>query len=184
MRYTLKQASEATGKDRSTLLRAIKTGKLSAIRQDDKSYLIDAAELSRLFPLHMRTSENAQGLPRHAQAAAQGAQGLDVLLADREGRREREIRRLEETIVDLRSERDRLLRVIEGHAETVKQLTHQPTPSSTRQPPGTPTDGPQEGHWWQVREWLWVSLAVSLVLLAVVYWYTGYLQRIGLEGWQ
>jgi cytochrome c-type biogenesis protein CcmH/NrfG len=150
MHYTLRQASDTTGKDRSTLLRAIKSGKLSAIRQNDKSYLIDGAELSRVYPLPMRTSENAQDLPRHAQADAQGAQMGSALLNSMEELRVREIRRLEETIADMRTERDRLLRVIEEQANTVKQLTHQPTPKD------------KATYWW----WFWAAVVLTVITLA------------------
>jgi hypothetical protein len=150
MHYTLRQASDTTGKDRSTLLRAIKSGKLSAIRQNDKSYLIDGAELSRVYPLPMRTSANAQDLPRQAQADAQGAQGFDALLSGMEELRGREIRRLEETIADMRAERDRLLRVIEEQANTVKQLTHQPTPKD------------KATYWW----WFWAAVVLTVITLA------------------
>ena len=51
MEYTLNGAAKATGKGKSTLHRAIKSGKLSARRTDEGSYLIDAAELARVFPV-------------------------------------------------------------------------------------------------------------------------------------
>ena len=44
---SLSQASKLTGKSKSTINRAIKTGKLSAARHEDGSYSIDPAELSR-----------------------------------------------------------------------------------------------------------------------------------------
>jgi hypothetical protein len=50
MEYTLTKAAEATGKGKSTIHRAIKSGKLSAKRHDDGSYSIDASELHRVFP--------------------------------------------------------------------------------------------------------------------------------------
>ena len=69
--HTLAQAAQVTGKNRSTLLRAIKNGKLSAHKQDDGSYLIDASELFRVY--------DAQGalvqMHKHAQAMHNPAQG-------------------------------------------------------------------------------------------------------------
>ena len=47
MSYTLGEAAKAVGFSKPTLSRAIKNGKLSAIRLDDGSYSIDAAELER-----------------------------------------------------------------------------------------------------------------------------------------
>jgi hypothetical protein len=46
---SLTQAATATGKSKSTINRAIKSGKLSAKRHEDGSYSIDGAELSRVF---------------------------------------------------------------------------------------------------------------------------------------
>jgi excisionase family DNA binding protein len=44
-----RSAAELTGKDRSTILRAIETGRLSATRDDRGHYLIDPAELERVY---------------------------------------------------------------------------------------------------------------------------------------
>lgn len=48
---TLGQAAKAVGKSKSTLTRAIQSGRLSAQRLEDKSYRIDPSELSRVFDL-------------------------------------------------------------------------------------------------------------------------------------
>jgi hypothetical protein len=47
---SLSQAAKATGKSKSTINRAIKSGKLSATRNENGSYSIDASELARAFP--------------------------------------------------------------------------------------------------------------------------------------
>jgi len=47
---TLSQAAKASGKSKSTLSRAIKTGRLSATRLDDGNFSIDPAELFRAYP--------------------------------------------------------------------------------------------------------------------------------------
>src|SRR5215213_6240225 len=49
--YTVGQAARLTGKSKPTITRAIKAGTLSATRNDDGSYSIDAAELARVFRL-------------------------------------------------------------------------------------------------------------------------------------
>jgi hypothetical protein len=51
MAYTLGQAARAVGRSKTTLNRAIKSGKISAIRGEDGSYTIDPAELQRAYPL-------------------------------------------------------------------------------------------------------------------------------------
>ena len=50
MSYTLREAAAEAGCSRSTIHRAIKSGRLSARRGEDGSYAIDPAELARVFP--------------------------------------------------------------------------------------------------------------------------------------
>jgi hypothetical protein len=50
MAYTLGQAARAVGRSKTTLNRAIKSGKISAIRGEDGSYTINPAELQRRIP--------------------------------------------------------------------------------------------------------------------------------------
>ena len=73
MKFTLAQAAIETGKDRSTLFRAIKKGKLSAEKQDDGSYLIDSSEIYRVFPQKQNDSANTQVAHDAMQQSAQGA---------------------------------------------------------------------------------------------------------------
>lgn len=47
---SLSQAARTLGKSKSTINRAIKSGKVSATRHDDGSYSIAASELARAFP--------------------------------------------------------------------------------------------------------------------------------------
>lgn len=51
MKYSLSEAAKATGKNKTTIQRAIKNGKISASKGDLGSYEIDPAELHRVFPL-------------------------------------------------------------------------------------------------------------------------------------
>lgn len=50
MKYSLSEAAVATGKNKTTIQRAIKSGKISAIKDDSGSYEIDPSELHRVFP--------------------------------------------------------------------------------------------------------------------------------------
>jgi hypothetical protein len=50
MTYTLGMAARATGLSKSTIHRAIKAGRVSAGRNDIGRYVIDPAELHRVFP--------------------------------------------------------------------------------------------------------------------------------------
>ena len=51
MKYSLSEAAKATGKNKTTIQRAIKNGKISASKGDRGSYEIDPAELHRVFPV-------------------------------------------------------------------------------------------------------------------------------------
>ena len=59
MKYTLKQAADASGKDKSTIQRAIKSGRISASINDLGNYEIDPSELHRVFePVAPQHSES------------------------------------------------------------------------------------------------------------------------------
>ena len=49
MSYTLGEAAKATGKSKPTIQRAIKNGKIFAKKNEDGRYVIDPAELHRVF---------------------------------------------------------------------------------------------------------------------------------------
>ena len=46
----LSEAAEQVGVSKSTLFRAVRAGRLSATRTDDGQFLVDAAELFRVYP--------------------------------------------------------------------------------------------------------------------------------------
>src|SRR3954447_22404709 len=50
MAYSLKQAGEATGRSKPSILRAIQTGKISAKKNEMREWEIDPAELHRVYP--------------------------------------------------------------------------------------------------------------------------------------
>ena len=50
MKYSLSDAAKATGKNKTTIQRAIKNGKISADKGSSGAYEIDPAELHRVFP--------------------------------------------------------------------------------------------------------------------------------------
>jgi len=66
MKYSLSEAAKATGKNKTTIQRAIKSGKISASKGDSGAYEIDPSELHRIFP------------PAAAQRDAQHQQSNDT----------------------------------------------------------------------------------------------------------
>ena len=56
MKFTVGTAAKETGKAKATISRYIKKGRLSAVKAEDGSYAIDAAELFRVFPKVKRSN--------------------------------------------------------------------------------------------------------------------------------
>lgn len=54
---SLTQAAEETGKSKSVLSKALKSGKLSHNGKDESGYKIDPAELFRVFPKNSKNAE-------------------------------------------------------------------------------------------------------------------------------
>ena len=71
MSYTLAEAAQATGLNRSTLLRAIKSGRISGASDEVGAWRVEPVELHRVFP-------PAQGMPEA------GPHGTLVLIASQD----------------------------------------------------------------------------------------------------
>jgi hypothetical protein len=103
MKFSLGQAAKETGLDKSTISRAIKSGRLSAHRKEGGGgYEIDPAELFRVFP----PASKEQAPPSMPTDAS-----TDVLLENRELRikleaAEARIRDKDEAVHDLRRRLD------------------------------------------------------------------------------
>jgi len=93
---SLSQAAKLTSKSKSTINRAIKTGKLSAVRHDDGSYSIDPAELSRAFNLEPDKGAKRRDEEPDGTRFLERIEALEAML-----NREREIS------ADLKEDRDR-----------------------------------------------------------------------------
>lgn len=117
MMLTLRQAAELTGKSKSTLTRAIKSGRLSASRKAEGVYTIDPAELARTYPF-IETPDAPRDALHDAPRNIETEQGdattlrlkLSLLVDERDRERataEREREQLVETITDLRIRLDR-----------------------------------------------------------------------------
>lgn len=117
MILTLRQAAELTGKSKSTLMRAIKSGRLSASRNGEGMYAIDPAELTRAYPFVGRPDaphDARNGAPYNGETEPDDAAILQLrlsLLVDERDREraaaEREREQLAATVADLRIRLDR-----------------------------------------------------------------------------
>lgn len=119
MKYTLSEAATATGKNKATIQRAIKSGKISAPKGESGSYEIDPSELHRVFsPITQRVAhQNSATIRNGAQQAGiptdfnalQRIADLEKELAVMEERKnglEEQKRHLTDTVEDLRKRLD------------------------------------------------------------------------------
>src|SRR3954451_20390404 len=90
MSYTIGQAAKVTGKSKPTISRAVKSGTISATKNEDGSYTIDPAELHRVFP-PVKSSSNDNPDLKQSETPISPAQLqreielLRELIADKEG---------------------------------------------------------------------------------------------------
>lgn len=130
MSYTLGTAAKATGKSKSTIHRAIKSGRISATCDIGGVYRIDPAELHRIFsPVPQNGSLQHQLTP---DATPHETQMLWRELELLNEERERERTQMQATISDLRQRLDN--EAAERH-RLMALLTHQSAPSQPQPEP-------------------------------------------------
>lgn len=119
MLFTLQQAATVTGKAKSTIQRAIKSGKLSASRNSDGSYSIDSSELARVYPLQATGSDP----PTMKQDATHERNNETALLQLKIELLQMQLEQAKETTNDLRrrldasdAERRQLLNLLQHHS--------------------------------------------------------------------
>lgn len=101
---TLGQAAKHTGLSKSTISRAISSGKLSVISKETGSYSIDPSELFRVFPRNSSSNSNMERLATHNETPVQH-HDTAALIAEIAGLKA-VILKLEDQIVDLKQQRD------------------------------------------------------------------------------
>jgi len=119
MKYTLSQAAQATGKNKATIQRAIKKGKITAPKNSSGIYEIDPSELHRVFDATaQRVAQHQNATTRNTNVTArnqpdsnmsQRIAELEKELAVAEERKsglEGQMHHLSETVDDLRKRLD------------------------------------------------------------------------------
>ena len=81
MPYTLSEAAAACGINRSTVLRALKSGKISGTHDKAGAWHVDAAELHRIFAPVASAQASPPAMPQHAHTDALIRQ-LEAALSD------------------------------------------------------------------------------------------------------
>jgi hypothetical protein len=97
MKHTAGTAAKAVGKTKSTITKAIASGKLSAVKNDSGAWEIDVSELHRVYPpTLLETGEIKQyDTPRETAGNSKEIQGLERLL-----------KAAEEQLADVKADRD------------------------------------------------------------------------------
>jgi hypothetical protein len=143
MAYSLKQAAEATGKTKPTVLRAIQTGKISGKKNELGEWEIEPAELHRVY-LPVTESDTRTATQEEDEIAIevlllrQELAAKDERFAMLQEERERERGQLTERIGELR---EMLAKAEQERREKDRQLTALLTDQSTkhgREEPPTP----------------------------------------------
>ena len=112
MLLTLGQAAKLAGHGKTTLTRAIKTGKLSATRELDGSYKIDPAELTRVYQIRVETpatvTRDRHTVHRATPSETPETVSRDTELAIKMAELETELRALKELLAEVKASRDEM----------------------------------------------------------------------------
>jgi excisionase family DNA binding protein len=142
---SLREAAEQTGVSKSTIFRAIQSGRMSAARNDDGNFAIDPAELFRVYPPKPSKDDVADNVPGQAETQPKGQdapallsvdatelrirnaeletqiKGLQAILEMEKQRAEEAQKRADQRADELRAERDRWANALEA---SQRQITH------------------------------------------------------------
>jgi hypothetical protein len=102
MPYSLQSAATACGVNRSTILRAIKSGRISATKDELGAWVIEPVECHRVYPLVAVDGANAVAVPDRAPRDS----ATDVLVEELRGMIARMAQEHERAIGDLQRDRD------------------------------------------------------------------------------
>jgi|SRR5271165_7598211 len=120
MAYTLGQAAKATGLNKATIFKALKGGKLSGEKDIHGRYVIDPAELHRVYPPVSENGEN-RGTGQREQTGNNGAE--TQLLREK-------VALLERLVDQITGERDRLLLLLPRPSDPPPVILAPPPPQS------------------------------------------------------
>jgi excisionase family DNA binding protein len=123
MPLTLAEAAQATGLNRSTILRAIKGGRITGTRDESGTWVVEPVELHRVFP-------PASAMPVSVRQDAQA----DALVSD-----------LRAQLADMRAQRD----AWQGIAERLALSAPKP-PEQPSEPAPQPAEAVKR-RWWPWR---------------------------------
>lgn len=131
MYHTLSEAAKVTGKSKTTLTRAIKSGKLSARKNDDGNYEIDPAELNRAFENTIakktaKDNKKKNTSTKTTSTKTTSTRNVDLeILQNKLESKEEQISLKDDLIEQLKAERDRVYGLItdqRDRSETTEEM--------------------------------------------------------------
>ena len=134
MKLSASQAAKQTGKSIPTITRAIKSGKLSAEKQESGGFLIEASELFRVFPA---VTANSNDTP----------DTLGIETPTNNNALEVEVKMLRERLTDRQSEIDHLRGLLDAEATERRKLTMMLTDERGRAAAPATADKPKRSWW-------------------------------------
>jgi len=165
MKHTLGTAAKACGVARSTIYRAIKSGKISADKDANGNFQIEPAELHRVFPTtEQKQSAQHEMSQRAINEKTASATGETAVLFTKISGLEALIKEKDETLKDLRNRLDQTEQARQEADQERREAQRILTDQRTKPEP-TPTEKKQD-H--QVRTWL-VVFFMLVVLAAIGY---------------
>ena len=137
----LREAAEQAGTSKTSIFRAIKSGRLSATRDDQGGVQIDPAELARAFPPKpLRPERSSNETPEQGVMPTEPS-----VLRERNAALEAEVRLLRQMLDDMKGERSDLKAERDRWAAQAERLALAP-------PPAMPEPlQPQSRGWWPFR---------------------------------
>jgi predicted DNA-binding protein YlxM (UPF0122 family) len=163
MKLTLGEAAKETNVTKSAISKAIKSGRISAIKNDLGEYEIEPSELFRVYQPKGVNSQPTVAIELHETPNKDsGLQGvLDAL---------------RELLEQVKNERDDLRRRLDNEEEERRQtaaevrrltllITHQPETVKQQETTANQNKRP----WWSAPLWLWLVLILAVSGAAVVW---------------
>lgn len=168
MTYTLGQAATATGKSKSTIQRAIESGKISGSKDNNGHYALDPSELHRVYP-PVASATVAQPAPSNdtqPQNATEEHPRNSEILEEKIKNRDEKIAFYENQIDELKIERNDWKEQAQRLAITNQKQTDKP--AEGQEPNATPTPIAKPSN---VSLWAFVAILTCVlgVVLALLY---------------
>lgn len=120
----LSEAAKWSGKTRPTIFKAIKAGRISAKKNSDGEWMIDPAELARVYPpaeavnVSGNSDTKQQAIPHDIGGEVAGLRQVIALL--------------ERQLEDVQGQRDRLLGLVETQTRLITHLSEKPSEPARR----------------------------------------------------